>query len=110
MVKHKLHSNNQVKNISDNTGKLVANITKWWDRPNQKPNECEKCFGCMCTEVHAPRHPNAYVIDVYNENMSGENRLGAIQKTALIGATLLIEFAFYLPVPQAKNRDNMGSQ
>ena len=28
--------------------------------------------------------PNAYVIDVYNQGMSGENRLGAIQKTALM--------------------------
>ena len=30
---------------------------------------------------------------------SGENRLGAVQKTALVGATLLIEFAYYLPQP-----------
>ena len=30
---------------------------------------------------------------------SGENRLDAVQKTALVGATLLIEFAYYLPQP-----------
>ena len=63
---------------------MVANITKWWDGPKQK---------------NVIRRTNAYVIDVYNERMSGENRLGAIQKTAFIGATLLIDFAYYLPQP-----------
>ena len=58
---------------------MVANITKWWDGPQQRSR------------------PNAYVIDVYNQGMSGENRLTAMQKTALIGATLLIEFAYYIP-------------
>ena len=80
MVKHKLRTYYQVVIFfSDNNGKLVANITKWWDGPRQRTR------------------PNAYVIDVYNQGTSGEDRLSAMQKTALIGATLLIEFAFYLP-------------
>ena len=43
--------------------------------------------------------------DIWDSNpgigliFSGENRLGAVQKTALVGATLLIEFAYYLPQP-----------
>ena len=63
-------------------------------------------MGCICTPDPRSeiRRPNAYVIDVYNERMSGENRLGAIQKTALIGATLLIEFAYYLPQPIPRDR------
>ena len=61
---------------------MVANITKWWDGPRQRTR------------------PNAYVIDVYNQGTSGEDRLSAMQKTALIGATLLIEFAYYLPRPE----------
>lgn len=80
MVKHKLRTYYQVVTFfSDNNGKLVANITKWWDGPQQRTR------------------PNAYVIDVYNQGMSEEKRLTAMQKTALIGATLLIEFAYYLP-------------
>jgi hypothetical protein len=91
-----------VYDVHDNTGKLVANITKWWDGPKEEPNDC---MGCICTPDPQSeiRRPNAYVIDVYNERMSGENRLGAIQKTALIGATLLIEFAYYLPQPIPRN-------
>jgi hypothetical protein len=53
--------------------------------------------------------PNAYVIDVYNGGMSGENRLCAEQKTALIGATLLIEFTYYLPQPDPKRNNNNDS-
>ena len=58
---------------------MVANITKWWDGPRKHSR------------------PNAYVIDVYNREMYGG--FSAMQKTALIGATLLLEFAFYLPKP-----------
>ena len=76
--------------ISDNTGKFVANITKWFDGPNAGNERC----------------PNAYVIDVYNGGMSGENRLSAKQKTALIGATLLIEFTYYLPEPESRNHNH----
>ena len=80
MVKHKLCTYYEIVIFfSDNNGKLVANITKWWDWPQKRSR------------------PNAYVIDVYNQGTSGEDRLGAMQKTALIGATLLIEFAYYLP-------------
>ena len=61
---------------------MVANITKWWDGPRQRTR------------------PNAYVIDVYNQGTSGEKRFTAMQKTALIGATLLIEFAYYLPTSE----------
>ena len=71
---------------------MVANITKWWDGPKQK---------------NVIRRTNAYVIDVYR--MSGENRLGAIQKTALIGATLLIDFAYYLPQPIRERSVGDGS-
>ena len=55
------------------------------------------------------RRPNAYVIDVYNGGMSEENRLGSKQKIALIGATLLIEFTYYLPQPESKNQGGGGS-
>ena len=80
MVKHKLRTYYEIVIFfSDNDGKLVANITKWWDGPQQRTR------------------PNAYVIDVYNQGTSGEDRLTAMQKTALIGATLLIEFAYYIP-------------
>ena len=78
---------------------MVANITKWWDGRNEEPDPCEKCMGYYFKNSYE-RRPNAYVIDVYNEGMPGEYRLDAIQKTALIGATLLIEFTYYLPVPE----------
>ena len=68
--------------------------------------------GC-CIESH---NASTYVIDVYNgataapqggtnavTPMSGGTRLNAIQKTALIGATLLLDFTYY----QIK-KDNNG--
>ena len=40
--------------------------------------------------------PNAYVIDIVNGG-----RLDAKQKSAFIGAALLIEFTYYLPEKEA---------
>lgn len=70
-----------------------------------EPGPCENC--CKCLPLDERRNaPNAYVIDVYNGGMSGENRLGAKQKTALIGATLLIEFTYYLPQPDRESNNH----
>ena len=76
--------------LSDNTGKLVATITKWWTKPESKP---EKLCCCYILPVDMRTEPNAYVIDIINGC-----QLDANKKTALIGAALLIDFNYYLPV------------
>ena len=87
---------------SDNTGNVVASISKWWTLPfreSNKSNKCVACFECICTPVMDQRlEPNAYVIDIVNGG-----RLDAKQKSALIGAALLIEFTYYLPEREAED-------
>ena len=76
---------------------MVATITKWWSGG-------EGGLSGLCIES---RLGGTYVIDVTSgaiaapqggnvaSPMSGGTRLNAIQKTALIGATLLIDFTYY---------------
>ena len=77
---------------------MVATITKWWS------GGVGGLKG-LWIEGHLG---GTYVIDVTNgaiaapqggvnavTPMSGGTRLNAIQKTALIGATLLIDFTYY---------------
>ena len=74
---------------------MVANITKWWDGPRWWDSPQQRS------------RRNTYVIDVYNQGTSGEDRLSAMQKTALIGATLLLEFAYYLPEPESEQTEEI---
>ena len=70
----------------------MATITKWWTLTllESKP---KKFLCCECRPAKLLRNePNAYVIDIINGS-----QLDANEKTALIGATLLIEFTYYLP-------------
>ena len=93
MVNHKFCSFFKPLNfLSDNTGKLVATITKWWTLTllESKPKKF-LCCECRPTDL-LRKEPNAYVIDIINGG-----QLDANKKAALIGATLLIEFTYYLP-------------
>ena len=75
---------------------MVGTITKWWS------GGVGGLQGCWIEGQLG----GTYVIDVTNgaaaaggvnavNPMSGGARLNAIQKTALIGATLLIDFTYY---------------
>ena len=83
--------------LSDNTGKLVATITKWWTKPESEPQKL--CCGYILPDLRT--EPNAYVIDIINGC-----QLDANKKTALIGAALLIDFTYYLPRIQSQNNHN----
>ena len=97
-VNHKFCSFSKPLNfLSDNTGKLVATITKWWTLPESKPQKLCCCY----VYADSRTEPNAYVIDIINGG-----QLDANKKTALIGAALLIDFTYYLPQIETQGSHN----
>ena len=66
----------------------MATITKWWTKPESEPEKL--CGSYVIPDLRT--EPNAYVIDIINGGQLDPNK-----KAALIGATLLIEFTYYLP-------------
>ena len=81
----------------DSKGTLVANITKWWAGGKSGFEGC-------CIEG---QNASTYVIDIlganspgkpvpgYSESFGGRSRLDTKQKSALIGAAMLIDYSFY---------------
>jgi len=84
-----------VYDVHDKHGTLVATITKWWGGGKSGMAAC--CLEGTNASTYVIDIPNsAYNVNTtFSQATSQSGRLDTKQKSALIGATLLIDYSFY---------------